>query len=240
MNIEHFLAKLPKKLPDKEIIEANRASSDNKGDRHYKYMEYNFEVPSGVFMPGGTSRVIHDRLYDGTIKIGKTFIAMGTGCGVEPVIAASRGAKRIYAVDSHAGSVRASEMNFHANIRGIGIELYPIESNLFGNVKENAGADLIVFNPPTVDLKFTGNKDVIRNVCTGSFVLVEFFSQILKKKALDDAGEVIIVMSNTSDLKYLVEKIWEMGFNAEILEIRHWDRPYEKILTHLFSFRKRK
>jgi hypothetical protein len=99
---------LPHTLPADEILAVNKPKPDLHTHRMYSYNGWSFELPPGVFMPGETSRMVHDRLLDSTIPVaGRTYVAMGAGLGVEAVAAGIRGAREIYAIDVDADSVKA-------------------------------------------------------------------------------------------------------------------------------------
>ncbi|MDA3647071.1 hypothetical protein LZ318_13585 [Saccharopolyspora indica] len=107
------LDQLPEPLPAAQIIALNQPKADLHTARPYEWNGWTFELPPGVFLPGATSRMIHERLLDGTIEVqDRVYAAMGVGLGVETVVAGLRDAAEIYACDVDATSVRTAQRYF--------------------------------------------------------------------------------------------------------------------------------
>ena len=230
---------LPPILSDEEIVKICAESAlRSKGKRTYHYSGLSFEVPEHVHVPGATSRTIHDKLADESIDLrDKCYIVMGVGCGVEPVIGAMRGAREVYAVDIHEESVQTTIDNYERLVDGdSNAELHTFVSDLLSGLPENIRADVITFSPPTVHVPLSEDPDVIRSVCTGPNVMRRLFSETKAKAALADDGQMIITVSNSSDLRNIVTSGIEHGFIPSILALHTWPEPYQKIRSHVFSF----
>jgi len=238
--VKKLIASLPPILADEEIVKVcAESASRSKGIRIYEYNGMSFEVPEHVHVPGATSRTIHDKLADDSIELrDKRYIVMGVGCGVEPVIAATKRARVVYAVDIDEASTRATIGNF-AKLAGDdpSTELHTFVSDLLSALPNNIGADVITFNPPTIHVPLSDDPDVLRTVCSGPDVMTRLFLETRAKAALAADGQIIITVSNSSDLRGIVTSGVEHGFNPSILARHSWPAPYDKIRTHVFCFR---
>jgi len=78
-----LLEQLPPPLPADRIIALNQPKADLHTTRSYEWNGWTFDVPPGVFIPGWTSRLVHERVLDGRIETrGLRYAAMGVGLGV--------------------------------------------------------------------------------------------------------------------------------------------------------------
>ncbi|WP_020579973.1 ATP-binding cassette domain-containing protein [Actinopolymorpha alba] len=228
-----LLAQLPPPLPPEQIIELNQPKADLHTTRHHEWNGWTFETPPGVFMPGWTSRMIHDRLLDGRIEVrGRRYAAMGVGVGVEAVAAGVRGAREIYAIDVHPGSVAATIRHYE---RLVGehpeTSLIPVVGDLFGGLPDGVRLDVITFNPPAVSQIVSDDPAVVRNVCVGASLLARFFAQINDRNLLAPDGEVFLIVSNTADLRAIIRDALGQGFIPEINYLHDWQ---DGVLTFLF------
>ena len=234
-----FIDSLPPMLSDDEIVRiCAESAARSKGAETYRYAGLCFEVPEHVHVPGATSRTIHDKLVDASIALkDKCYIVMGVGCGVEPVIAATKQAREVYAVDIDEMSIRATHRNFarlaatFSNTR-----LHTYVSDLLMELPDDIRADLITFTPPTVQVPISEDPDIVRAICAGPDVMRRLFSQMREKAALADDGQLIITVSNSSDLRNIVGSGVEQGFSPSILAVHRWPVPYERLKTHVFCF----
>ncbi|MGY5128309.1 methyltransferase [Streptomyces nigrescens] len=229
---------LPATLPADEILAVNRPKPDLHTRRTYLYNGWSFELPPGVFMPGETSRMIHDRLLDGTIPVaGRSYAAMGAGLGVEAVVAGVREAREIYAVDVDPDSVQAVAEHY-ARIVGErpGTVFRPLVSDLFDQLPGSAKVDVITFNPPAVREQVSDDPTVVRNVCVGIGIAMRFFDQIVQRDLLTADGEVYLIVSNTAEMRDIVKYAIESGFTPEVIHRQTWDT--DNVQTYLFKLRR--
>ncbi|MEV8393495.1 MULTISPECIES: class I SAM-dependent methyltransferase [unclassified Streptomyces] len=228
-----LLEQLPPPLPADRIIALNQPKADLHTTRVYAWEGWSFDVPPGVFMPGWTSRLIHERLLDGRIEVrGRRYGAMGAGLGVEAVAAGMRGAREIYAFDIHAESVDTAARHYE---RLVGTRedtaFVPVVGDMFDHLPPGVRLDVITFNPPAVSQKVSDDPDVVRNVCVGAPLLARFFTQIHDRDLLAEGGEVFVIVSNTADLRTIVQHALEQGFTPEIDHLHDWQ---DGVLTFLF------
>ncbi|GAB3429369.1 class I SAM-dependent methyltransferase [Actinophytocola sediminis] len=232
-----LIDQLPPPLPAERIIALNRPKADPHSARTYEWNGWTFDVPPGVFLPGETSRMIHQRLLDGDIPVrGRRYAAMGVGLGVEAVVAGLVGAREIYAVDVHAGSVDTAARHYQ---RLVGhrddATFVPVVADVFDGFPAGRQLDVITFNPPAVSQTVSDDPDVVRNVCVGAPLLARFFAQLVERDLLAPGGEVVLIASNTADLRAIVGSAVDHGFVPQV-RLRHdWQ---DGVLTYLFGFRR--
>ncbi|MFV2118539.1 methyltransferase [Streptomyces sp. Act-28] len=220
-----LLESLPDTLPGDEILAINSSKSDIHTERTYDYNGWTFTLPPGVFKPGDTSRIVHDRLLDGTIPVkGRSYAAMGVGLGVEAVVAGTLGAREIYAVDIHPDSV-ATAAEHYARIVGDRPDTVfrPLVSNLFEEFPDSARLDVVTFNPPAVSTRTSDDPTVVRNVCVGAEIVLRFFDQIVTRDLLAPDGEIHLIVSNTAELKRIIGHGIDAGFRPVVLHRQTWE-----------------
>ncbi|MEU0368936.1 methyltransferase [Streptomyces sp. NPDC006283] len=232
-----LLDALPETLPRDEILAINGSKSDIHTHRTYTYNGWTFDLPPGVFKPGDTSRIIHDRLLDGTIPLeGRSYAAIGAGLGVEAVIAGLMGAREIYAADIHPDSVATATAHYERIVGDrAGTVFRPLVSNLFEEFPVSARLDVITFNPPAVSAKTSDDPTVMRNVCMGIGIVKRFFDRITDGDLLAPDGEIHLIVSNTSELKNIVAYAIEAGFRPEITHRQTWEG--DNCQAYLFKLR---
>lgn len=228
-----LIAELPPPLPAEQIIALNQPRADLATHRTYTWNGRDLDVPPGVFMPGATSRMIHQRILDGDIDVrGRRYAAMGSGLGVEAAVAALRGARSVHALDIHPASVAATEQTYRAIVpEPRTAEFTALVSDLFEAVPDGWQADVVTFNPPAVSQTVSDDPDVVRNVCVGASATDAFFAQIAGRDLLAPGGEVHLIASNTADLRAVVAGAEAAGFTAAVDHVHDW---HDGVLTYLF------
>ncbi|MFF5505097.1 methyltransferase [Streptomyces roseolus] len=225
-DVRALLDSLPETLPRDEILAINSGSkSDIHTERTYEYNGWTFTLPPGVFKPGDTSRIVHDRLLDGTIPVkGRSYAAMGVGLGVEAVIAGTLGAREVYAVDVHPNSVATAAAHYERIVGDRTDTVFrPLVSNLFEEFPDSARLDVITFNPPAVSARTSDDPTVVRNVCVGAEIVLRFFDQIVTRDLLAPDGEIHLIVSNTAELKRIVGHGVDAGFRPVVLHRQTWE-----------------
>ncbi|MFE0806261.1 methyltransferase [Streptomyces sp. NPDC058794] len=228
-----LLEQLPPPLPADRIIALNQPKGDLHTTRSYEWNGWTFDVPPGVFIPGWTSRLIHERLLDGRIETrGRRYAAMGVGLGVEAVAAGTRGAREIHALDVHPQSVAAATRHYR---RLVGerpdTAFLPAVSDVFDALPDAVQLDVVTFNPPAVSQTVSDDPDVVRNVCVGAPLIAKFFAQIAEKDLLAPGGEIHLIASNTADLRALVQHAMDHGLTPRVDHLHDWR---DGVLTFLF------
>lgn len=230
---QDLLEQLPGPLPARQIIALNQPKADLHTHRDYEWNGWHFDVPPGVFLPGATSRMIHERLLDGTISVrGKAYAAMGAGLGVETVAAGLRGAREVYAVDVHPASVAAARSHYERLVGPReGTTFVPVVADVFDGFPDDVRLDVITFNPPAVSQIVSDDPDVVRNLCVGTPLLATFFEQLVGRDLLAPGGEVYVVASNTADLRGIVRTALDHGLHPEVHHLHEWD---DAVRTYVF------
>lgn len=230
-----LLDQLPPPLPAARVVALNQPKADLHTTRSYAWNGWSFDVPPGVFVPGWTSRLIHERILDGRIETrGLRYGAMGVGLGVEAVAAGVRGAREIHAMDVHAESV-ATAARHYARLVGDreGTAFLPAAGDLFAGVPGGTWLDVVTFNPPAVSQPVSDDPDVVRNTCVGAPLLARFFDQLAERDLLAPGGAVYVIVSNTADLRTIVGDALDRGFEARIDHLHDWQ---DGVLTFLLKF----
>ncbi|WP_236241241.1 methyltransferase [Streptomyces sp. CC228A] len=225
-DVRALLDSLPETLPRDEILAINSGSkSDIHTERTYQYNGWTFTLPPGVFKPGDTSRIIHDRLLDGTIPLkGRTYAAIGVGLGVEAVIAGTLAAREVYAADIHPDSVATATAHYQRIVGHRPDTLFrPLVSNLFEQFPDSARLDVITFNPPAVSTRTSDDPTVVRNVCVGTDIVLRFFDQLATRNLLAPHGEIHLTVSNTAELTRIIRHGIDAGFHPAIQHRQTWD-----------------
>lgn len=231
-----LLEQLPPPLPADQVVALNTPRVELLSThREYSWNGWRFDVPPGVCLPGLTSRMIFDRVLDGTIEVrARRYLAMGCGLGVEAVAAGARGAAAVYAVDVHPESVQATERHYRRLVDDQTVTAFmPVVADLLDGVPDGLAADVITFNPPAVSQRVSDDADVVRNVCVGAPLLARFFAQLAARGLPAPGGEVFVVLSNTAEMRVIVENAIRHGFRPEIAYLKDWN---DGLLTYLFRF----
>lgn len=151
---------------------------------------------------------------------------IGTGTGVQAILAAKRGAAKVLAVDIDDKSVHNAKKNveFH-NLEGI-IEVR--KSNLFENVSKAEKFDLIILNLPFTnsDSDFEFNKMILDpGYKSHEIALKEARGHLTKK------GKILITGGDLADDKTLLELAKKYNYNAEVI----YEEKYKDALWKVYS-----
>jgi release factor glutamine methyltransferase len=137
---------------------------------------------------------------------------MGTGSGVNAILAASRGAT-VVAVDINPHALEAARRNAAAN--GVADRIDIRHSDVFSNV--DGRFDLIVFDPP---FRWFAPRDMFEAAMTDENyrALSTFFRQA--RAHLTGRGRLLVFFGTSGDLGYLSGLADEEGFRREVLASR--------------------
>jgi release factor glutamine methyltransferase len=143
------------------------------------------------------------------VRPGDRVLDMGTGSGVNAILAASRGAA-VVAVDVNPRAIEAATANAHANKVADKVEVR--HSDVFSNVAETF--DLIVFDPP---FRWFRPRDRLETAMTdaGYRAMTAFFRQA--RSHLSPGGRMLIFFGTSGDLDYLRRLFDEERFLAEVV-----------------------
>ena len=149
---------------------------------------------------------------------GKKVLDVGTGCGIQAIVAAKSGAKEVVGIDKNPKAVENAKLNAKEN----NVDCNFFVSDLFSDVKEKF--DLIVFNPPylptekeeklggEINLAFDGGE-------SGRETIDRFLKQY--KRFLNKGGFALLLESSLSGIKGEILEEIEIGGEklAVIMEI---------------------
>lgn len=236
MSTSDLFSRLPATLGPDAVRAVNPPATDLHTHRTHCWNGWEFDLPPGVFRPGGTSRLVHDRLLDGTLPVaGLRYAAVGAGLGVEAVVAGIRGAGQVYALDVHGASVDAVAAHY-ARIVGDSPPLHALVADVWDGFPDGVALDVVTFNPPAIDLPLSDDPDIVRNLCVGRDIVGRFLRGVVDRDLLAPGGVAYLTLSNTGPLREVVALALESGFDVEIAHVEDW--PGIDVVTFVFALRR--
>jgi release factor glutamine methyltransferase len=144
------------------------------------------------------------------VKETDSVLDLGTGTGIQGIFAAPK-AKKVTCVDINSEAVKCAKLNAKKN--NLTDKMNIFESNLFSNIKDKF--DLIIFNPP---FRWFKPRDILeRGELDENYqTLVKFFREV--RNYLTENARILLVFSDSGDIKYLEELINKNKFNYEIID----------------------
>lgn len=161
------------------------------------------------------------------VRAGERVLDMGTGCGINAILAARAGAD-VLAVDINPEAVRAALDN--ARDLGVADRVEVRLSDVFDAVDEvkDGPFDLIVFDPPfrwfePRDLLEMGTAD------PGYRALTRFVRDV--RRYLSEDGRLLMFFGTSGDIEYFQRLLAEARFNVEVIQRRdlvtdEWEVEY--------------
>lgn len=180
--------------------------SEGKSEQTFSYLGLTIVVPPEVMPVTPVSHLLGEAVL-AYVREGDRVLDMGTGSGVNAVLAAIRGAE-VLAVDTNPRAVGAARGNAARN--GVDDRIEVRQSDVFSQVEGTF--DLIVFDPP---FRWFRPRDLLEAAMTdqGYRAMTEFFRQA--RRHLSPQGKMLIFFGTSGDLGYLKNLIAENGFSAE-------------------------
>jgi release factor glutamine methyltransferase len=177
----------------------------------FDYLCRTIVVPPQVQPITGMSHLLGVAVLE-EVREGDRVLDMGTGSGVNAILAASTAAA-VVAVDINPVAVAAARDNAARN--GVADRIAVRRSDVFGNV--DGEFDLIVFDLP---FRWFAPRDLLEAATTDENyrAMNEFFRQARRHLALN--GRMLIFFGSSGDLLYLKRLIDEAGFTAEVVSTR--------------------
>jgi len=184
-----------------------RAEAAESGQT-FSYLGRTLVVPPDVHPITGMSHLLGEAVL-AEVRPGDRVLDMGTGCGVNAILAASR-AGRVLAVDVNPHAVATARANAQRN--GVADRVEVRESDVFGAV--DGEFDLIVFDPP---FRWFAPRDLLERATTDEnyAAMTAFFRDA--RRHLAPGGRMLIFFGTSGDMPYLLRLIDEAGFSAEVL-----------------------
>ncbi|MFC5816374.1 methyltransferase [Nonomuraea harbinensis] len=183
---------------------AARAEAGDDG-RTFHHLGLTLHVPPQVQPIAGMSHPLGEAVL-AEARDGDRVLDMGTGCGVNAILAASR-SRDVVAVDVNPHAVEAARGNAARN--GVADRVTVLESDVFAAVEGDF--DLIVFDPP---FRWFAPRDLLERATTdaGYAALTRFFRDV--RGYLRPGGRVLLFFGTTGDLPYVRRLVGEAGFAA--------------------------
>ena len=147
------------------------------------------------------------------VRPGDRVLDMGTGCGVNGILATRAGAD-VLALDVNPEAVRAAQDNARRN--GVADRLEVRLSDVFDAVDPAADGpfDVVVFDPPFRWFQPRGLLEMA-TADPGYRALTRFVREA--RLHLSDHGRLLVFFGSSGDLGYLQRLVAEEGFRTEVL-----------------------
>jgi release factor glutamine methyltransferase len=175
------------------------------------YLGLTLEIPEHVFPPTRMSDLL-GRAVLGDVRDGDRVLDMGTGSGVNAILAASR-ARDVVGVDINPHAVAAAVRNAQRNQVADRTRFF--ESDLFDRV--DGAFDLIVFDPP---FRWFRPRDLLEVAFADENyrTLTRFMAEVPER--LNPGGRLLLSFGTSGDMAYLRHLIDRSGLRAETVASR--------------------
>jgi len=200
--------------------------SEGATEQTFDYLGISLLVPPEVMPITGVSHLLGEAVL-AEVRDGDRVLDMGTGSGVNAILAATKGAHAL-AVDINPVALEAARANAYRN--GVGDRVEVRHSDVFSQVE--GAFDLIVFDPP---FRWFRPRDLLESAMTDEDyrAMTAFFRQASGHLAM--GGRMLIFFGSSGDLGYLKGLITGAGFRAEV--IAHDDLVRDGCQVEYFTFR---
>jgi release factor glutamine methyltransferase len=181
---------------------------EGRGAQSFEYLGTEIVVPPDVMPVTAMSHLLGEAVL-AEVKAGERVLDMGTGSGVNAILAATKGARAL-AVDINPHALGAAEANAARN--GVA-ELVEVKySDVFSEVEGTF--DLVVFDPP---FRWFSPRDMLEAAMTdeGYGALRAFFKGVRRHLAPD--GRVLVFFGTSGDLAYLQRLVDSSGFVSDVI-----------------------
>lgn len=194
---------------------AFRRAAEDQSVQVTDFFGYSIVTPPGVQPIGDVSDLLAGVVLS-EVRAGDRVLDMGTGNGVNAIVAASR-AECVVAVDVTREAVDAATSNVVRN--GLEGTVEVLRSDLFSDV--SGTFDLIVFNPP---FRWFAPRTLLEIAKTDEDyrTLTAFFERAGDHLAPE--GRMLIFFGTSGDIAYLRRLFDVNGFSAEVVARRELDR----------------
>ena len=174
----------------------------------FDYLGLTLYVPPQVQPIYGMSHLLGEAVLE-EVRESDRVLDMGTGSGVNAILAASKAAE-VVAVDINPVAVEAARNN--AAYNGVADRIAIRRSDVFSNV--DGEFDLIIFDPP---FRWFAPRDLLEAATTDENyrAMTRFFREA--RQHLAPEGRMLIFFGSSGDLTYLQRLIAGGGFTAEVV-----------------------
>src|SRR5438270_1854951 len=181
---------------------------EGAAEQTFDYLGMSIVVPPEVMPVTPMSHLLGEAVL-GEVHDGERVLDMGTGSGVNGILAATKGAHAL-AVDTNPRALEAAKANAARN--GVGDRVEVRHSDVFSEV--DGTFDLIVFDPP---FRWFRPRDLLESAMTDENyqALTRFFREA--RRHLSQRGRMLIFFGTSGDLDYLNKLMADSGFSAAVL-----------------------
>ncbi len=182
--------------------------AEGRGEQSFYYLGTEIVVPPDVMPVTPMSHLLGEAVL-AEVKTGERVLDMGTGSGVNAILAATKGARAL-AVDINPHALGAAGANAERN--GVADLVEVKYSEVFSKVEGTF--DLVVFDPPFMWFR---PRDLLEAAMTdeGHGALRAFFGGV--RSHLAPSGRVLIFFGTSGDLGYLQRLVDSSGFVSEVI-----------------------
>jgi release factor glutamine methyltransferase len=202
------------------------ARAEGISEQTFSYLGLSIVVPPDVMPVTGMASLLGEAVLAETTPT-DVVLDMGTGSGVNAVLAATRGAE-VVAVDINPRALEAALDNAERN--GVVGRVKVHYSDVFSEI--SGVFDLIIFDPP---FRWFRPRDMLEAAMTdeGYRAMTRFFREA--RSHLSARGRMLISFGTSGDLGYLEKLLHEEGFVAEV--VAHNNLVREGWNVDYFAFR---
>ena len=190
----------------------------------FDYLGLTLHVPPQVQPIYAVSHLLGEAVL-AEVRRGDQVLDMGTGCGVNGILAARAGAD-VLALDVNPEAVRAARDNARRN--GVADRLEVRLSDVFDAVDPQADGpfDAVVFDPP---FRWFEPRDLLEMATAdpGYRALTRFVREA--RLYLSDRGRLLVFFGSSGDLNYLQRLVAEEGFGTEMLARENLEKDGEQV-----------
>lgn len=191
--------------------ESAYAELQRAADRIVSYLGLTLEVPSSVFAPTPTSDLLGRAVLD-EVRAGDRVLDMGTGCGVNAILAAKT-ALDVVGVDLNPAAIAAAARNAARN--GVADRTHFHVSDVFDAVEGNF--DLIMFDPP---FRWFRPRNMLEASITdvGYGALTRFMAHA--RDYMQPGARLLLFFGSSGDMGYVQRLISQTGFKTQVVATR--------------------
>jgi len=182
-----------------------------RGATRVAYLGLDLVVPEEVLAPTPVSDLLGNTVL-AEVRDADRVLDMGTGCGVNAILAAKRSTD-VVGVDVSPHAVTAAVANARRN--GVAERTRFFRSDVFDSVKGTF--DLIVFDPP---FRWFAPRDLLEASCADEDyrALTRFMNQARGRLRPD--GRILLFFGSSGDVAYLRSLVGANGFDVETIASR--------------------
>jgi release factor glutamine methyltransferase len=184
------------------------------GERRLSYLGLELVVPAGVFPPTPTPDLLGRAVLD-EVRPADRVLDMGTGSGVNAILAARAGAREVVGVDINPAAVAAARANAARNDVGVQFAVSDVFSAVGGRF------DLVVIDPP---FRWFTPRTAAENAIAdeGYAGVARFFAGL--RERLRPGGRVLLFFGTSGDQDHVLELARATGLTVETVASRDLTR----------------